>query len=537
MSGLLIVTCGTTDLQFAVRSPDGTRFRIAAARRGQRALHERLLNGALAYEVDPEAENLPFMDNVSLGLKDGHPSILVSDRGTAPPSEVEIEEPLRVIPAKLSGVPDALTSTAKPDAVVVFNTHRDSDPDEPIAAGLILSRWLADAFGLEPPSKEGEIGLRKSGWVNFLAGDMTVEGLRGAPVNPVAVQRMDDALSEAREDWKVVTLAINGGIPAYRNQIRALARFRFQTANLGEYVQPQRAPGQVERLVEWELPSDSYRLRREVRNRLQSGDLIAAAALADQDPAFSRQEWSKFVKQAARYINGTLSPDETVPSYLTALVAPGSPRFLLPAVRAETAIRAKRIPEAALWTFAFFDAALLDVISRMPWVSAVDDERRTLDVRPQPPLPRALTDIRWGQACLQEMTAPSRRSDDIPADVSRYSYVTGGAKNAIWCRNLGKLGYTLDLFQKRFLKEINGLSPKDLRNSLTHSNLSVEKMKVLRQRFVDAGIWGAKRADAFFLSQPELITLSKGLGVPSPISLYNDLISGLCRDIDEHRLC
>jgi hypothetical protein len=533
--GLLIVTCGTTDLQFVARSSTGEVVRLAAARRQQRALHEALLDGRLPYLVDPFAEVAEFREDMHVGLSEGQPGIVASRIAPETPALFALDWPLRLVPAKLSGLPTALDGEAAPDTVIVFNTHRDNDPNEPIAAGRILSHWLAEAFGLERTARAGEPRKGAAGWSNFLDGTMLAEGREGAPVNPAAVQRMDDALRGLDGRWKAVTLAITGGLPAYRDQIRALARFRFRRAKIFEFVQPQRQPGRVERLPDGGLPSDSFRLRHEVRARVRRGDFVGAATLARQGWARGQPSWVELVTQAAAYLNGILASTEPLPDFLAALAGPRAPRCLLPAMRVESAIRAHRLPEAVLWTFAFFDAALLDAIANQPYVVSLNDLNSVVDIdetRAAIPGELLATQPR-GNPC---MFLDDGRAGLPRRGARRYKYQTGGHLNDVWIRNLDPIGPSLKALDGR-LSDMGGLQPKRLRNIIAHSALSSVHMIGLRDRFTNLGIWNANvTPGGYFLSQPEVVAIITGLRLPPPAQLHDALVEGLCAAVEDARM-
>ncbi len=537
MAGLLIVTCGTTDLQFVASNPSGDAVRLEASRSQQRALHERLLEGQLPYQVDRMAEALPKQREYQVGLVDDGPAIIAigANREAAASSEFEFDRPLKVVPAKLAGLPDVLNDELAPDTIVIFNTHRDEDPGEPIAAGKILSRWLAEEFELEIAHKAGEVRKGAAGWVNFLDGTMRAEGRDSGPVNLAAVQRMDDAISSLEGRWKTITLATAGGLPNYRDQIRALVRFRFRTARIFDFVQPERQPGRVERLPEGRLPSDSYRLRHEVRIRVRRGDFVAAAAVARQGRVIDRKSWGQPVMQAADYLNGMLEPSDSLPDYLHDLVRPNVPRCLLPAMRAETALRTRRLPEAVLWTFAFFDAALVDGIAALPFVSELNELTQTIDVRDdQGPVPDALLNTRPNRpTCLSE---DDGRAGQPRRGHQRLRFRTGRIINGIWMRNLGETGRNLCNFDRR-LSDRQGLEPKSLRNSISHSSVAADRMAGLQDRFVELGIWLKNPTpDGFFLGQREVVAIITELGMDHPARLYDRIVAGLCMSAETARL-
>lgn len=535
MAGLLIVTCGTTDIQFVARSSAGDVFRLAGSRLQQRSLHELLLDGRLPYIVDRAAEAIGTHQDLQVGLVDGQPAIHSTGADWNPATMLELDRPLKLVPAKLAGLPDLLHGEAKPDTVIVFNTHRDIDANEPIAAGWILSRWLANEFGLETTRKAGEIRKGAACWVNFLDGTMLAEGLDGGPVNLAAMQRIDDALSSLDGRWKMVTLAIMGGLPSYRDQIRALARFRFRRANVFDYVQPLRQPGHVERQPDGRLPSDSYRLRHEVRTKIRKGDFVAAATVARQGWAPSRTTWGEPVAQAAAYLNGMLENADALPDYLKDLVRPDVPRCLLPAMRVEAALRVDRLPEAVLWTFAFFDAALVDGIAALPFVAEFNELTRTVDVtEDETAVPEELLVVQPNRpTCLSR---DDGRAGRPPNGLRRLRYQTGSLVNRTWLRNLGEIGVHLSRFDRR-LSDQNGLEPKSLRNVIMHSSLPAGLMAGLRERFTALGIWnGHVTPNGFFLGQSEVAAIVTGLGMEHPARLHDRLVEGLCTTVETARL-
>lgn len=538
MAGLLIVTCGTTDLQYVAQSPTGDAVRLEATRFQQRMIHERLLAGKLSYLVDRTAESLKVMRENQVGLVDDAPAVLAfgGGRTSMSPSELVLDRPLRLVPAKLASLPDVFEDNLKPDTIIVFNTHRDHEPFEPIAAGKILSRWLAEEFRLNFGRQPGDIRKGAAGWVNFLDGKMPAEGRDGGPVNLDAVQRMDDALQSLEGRWKDITLAITGGLPNYRDQIRALVRFRFRTARIFEFEQGLHQTGEVRRLSERRLPSDAYRLRHEVRTRVRRGDFVAAAAVAWQGGTTDKKSWGKPVLQAAEYLNGMLAPSEDLPDYLLDLVRPNVPRCLLPAMRVETALRTNRQPEAVLWTFAFFDAALVDGIASLPFVSNMNELLQSIDVADDlyDQIPEELLEIRPNRKpCLK---VADGRKGQAPRGQVRLLFRTERLINDIWIRHLGEIGRHLNSFDQR-LSDRNGLEPKSLRNSISHSSITPDRMAALRDRFVSLGIWRKDATpDGFFLGQREVVAIIMALGMGHPARVHDRIVNGLSLSVESARL-
>ena len=530
MGTLLLVTCGTSDLQFVVQSGTGP-VRVLAANGTQRRLHAALLIGTPSYSVFPEGENLPVSDQFRIAMDaDGNVYRARDDLGGRESQcEAAIDTPIRIVPAKLSGLNTLIGRNLKPDAVVIFATNRDNDQREPVAAGKILSGWAANIFGLTAGLIPSDIGLGISGWFDFLTEDMAAEGPNGLPVNPVAVRKIDAALQKllSTGDWSTVILATAGGIPRYRDELRAVARFRFPEARLLDFHQSARRAVSVSEVNEVPLPSENYRIRGQVREMIRNSDFFAAGILAN---LYSDERWAKEVTLVVQFLNGTLGPVSQAPDYLAPSIRANAPFCLLPAFRTEVALRSGRILDALLWTSTFVEAALMDGIAQLPFVESIDLVARNCTVKEGMAVPASL------MAAQTARTAPPLK---LLNEAQRIWEVrTGKEIDRAWFDAFGKLGQRLAemrsvLSKKVSLHAADGLTPRrsiplyEIRNIAVHSAVPPQLMSRADDEMVAAGLWAAGAPATRFLQQDLVVAVFKCVGRPEPSKNLQKMTEGL----------
>ena len=208
-------------------------------------------------------------------------------------------------------------------ASVVFNTHRD-DPsiwppyrEEPIACGPILAAWLSEQFKLASVCEPGDIGIKKSGWVNVLDGNMLHQGKgRDYPLNRECVRRADEVMRNAttwdsREPlWAY--LSISGGIPGFKEALTTCGQYRFE-GRVFVYQEPQYGEAPELDTPDHVPPTtiESFRSRINTQNLILHGDFHGAYAAVkhlENDP--HEKKWILPLKQAADYMTGTLNEEQ-----------------------------------------------------------------------------------------------------------------------------------------------------------------------------------------------------------------------------------
>lgn len=558
MTRVLIVTGGNTDIQVAVDRSDGRTELAKLAEFQMRDLHLALMSGRIAYRWDASAADAPNRDDLELHLAtDGHPKLARSNKG-APSlnATIPVLSELVLVPAKLAGIEAMLARPNKrPDVVIFFNTARGHRAKEPVGAGPLLSEWASEAMNLdradlaEGPVANGVVS------VDYSDAEVSLDGPDGTLINPLAVQRIDDALRQIAGPVNSVTFALNGGIPVYRDQIRACAMFRFPEASFHEV--SRKAPdGVITSRKPSSTPADSMRLRQDVRRLLMRGDFSGAYAIADQltdtrpilredrgsDLAWPDDEcdWIRPVHAAHLLFEGRLPPDlqGDRDEVFQQIVGPSAPRCMLTAFRAEAALRAGKWPEAVLWTFAFRETAMIDLISDLEFVDQVDVLDKSLTVTDRAAIPGGLVDHEWRrehgsyEACLK------------PLRGKIYGYSTGRNRDDDWISLFGDdtqatVRKLTEALEHSVDRSHRGIPLREVRNAIVHSSLPQDNMNWVRGGFQEVGLWSDAEANDLskmhFLDGQEVNALCQATGGVEPSDLYRRLVSGLIDGMIQHR--
>ena len=526
MARLLLVSGGDSDLQVVVQGLDGVQRLARIAQETQRAVHERLLDPEPGYVVDPEKAGLEQTRAVRLGV--GANGLAIEASGDAAAGMALPEGPVQLAPVKLAGIErlfrlSKLGERKTPDTVLVFNTRRSTRRDEPVAAGVILGRWLAELFGLRFVEDLEAFGVGAVCSVDYVDDAVGPDGPSGMPVNPAAVQRIDDALLRLpRGDIGSVTFALSGGIPAYRDQIRACARFRFPQAQFLECRRtddPERGL-LTSREAAW-LPADSMRIRAEVLRLLRGGDFHGASTLATQlatQPSEAR--WVTVVQEAARLVEGgAVSGDGGLTGLIPALKGKPGRAFSV-AMRAEAALRANRVLEAVLWTSTVADAGFVDLLERLDFVAHLDEYNRI--IRARAPIPADL--LAPGPApALEQRGNQYAYWNKFPNREKFYNHF--GQKAASALRGLN------DAMERRVVDQT--IRIREIRNVISHGALPAESVRWLRQSFMAAGLWSPK--PPHLLGNKHVRALVESIENVDPAVLYEEIVENACQVMENHR--
>lgn len=305
-------------------------------------------------------------------------------------------------------------------------------------------------------------------------------------------------------------------------------------------------------------PADSFRGRAHARQLILRGDFAGAFHAVEpliDDP--EETEWILPLENAAKYFAGNLPFEPGLPPYLHRLADPDNPRCLLAAMRTEAALcmGLARVSEAVAWTCAFFDAALLDFMERLPDVVDFDDFARMISFAKEPPslLTKPGPFGRDGSGCLD------RRGADPGTYAYRYSTL-GGEIVKRWL-NVINVGPLKNLNRSLAKKDADGLQPRDYRNITMHSMVPQELMKRLVDGFTSANLWRVSSDDGLsaedlvahwaigvtasedplspgdhFLARDPIKGVLQELGFSDPVKLYRDLVDGLIQEMTNYEI-
>lgn len=536
LTSLLLVTCGDSDLQVVVPGNEGDCL-VRLGPDTQRAIHERLLSGQLAYEMRADAARLPNCGNRKLWESEG--KLTIGDSPETAIDHVLPDDKLPLVPVKLAGIERLFRNRPvqeKPDTIVVFNTRRTHRRDEPIAAGRILARWLAEIFGLRLVTHGEDFQAGTALALDYIDDTVPADSDRGRSVNPAAVQRIDDILSRVPPDSvRGVTFSLNGGIPAYRDQIRACARFRFEDARFYDCLRANDPEnGLVTAQTRMLLPSDSFHARREVRRLVRTGDFHGASVVASQFvDQRDEKPWAVATRRAFRFLDGQLQTGVTVAGLPKAFADDQPPRCLLAAFRAEAALRAGRVLEAVLWSSTFPDAAYIDLLERLEFVAGVDEIQRRLFPREGHKFPARLIGAA-GSGKPIIIDGPNHvYLNSHPQRERFYPFFPRRAARAL--REYHKaLGTEVSA---RVARGPQNRTPRirlrQIRNVISHGALPADTTNWVIQSFRNAGIW--RDAEPFLLGNDHVRDLIASITGHDPGAIYEGLVEGLCAQLGAHR--
>lgn len=548
---VLFASVGRTDLQVLTSREDGTLLRLSIGR-DLRHAHEALLNGTLAWEIDPDAVSYPEpVSNDKLDWKDQGLKFPPGYREHRGASGKLVLVPAKLAPAvaQLEGIADLRVTSA-----VLFTTDRDdSTPpniyhNEPIAAAPILADWLAQRFGLRLATNAGDLGAGVVGWIDILDGGLLSPGAgRDSPVNREALRRVEKAMRQALQwsgpgGW--ACLSLMGGMPELKEPIKACAEYLFSGRAF-----TWQAPQFTTRDFRWVPPdeeppgaADSYRVRRHVESLLRRGAFLEAYGAASELETDSEEcHWVAKVRQVAAYVSGEVAGGETrrddLIRPLRALVWPLGehnlvPRSLLAGVRAEAALWAGRTSEAVTASVTFFEAALLDAIEM-----ALPDGCRLDDVRER---------IEGDTAALRALAGRVNHGTP-PGDRQPLEEKHGG-----WKYSIGKAGFRGwrrifkpaakealgNYYAALYTRDAGGNRVIDRRHQAVHSVLVAEEIRKIHAQFVAAGIWAEAPetpGDAF-LKQHLVARVLAVLAVSEAANRYRALVEGLGSELRDHRI-
>ena len=318
MEWLWIVSVGVTDVQFPAWSQDEygqwTRLeRFETGRAGVRSMHEGLLaalrEGHVRFESElprqlPRgvAQDLRLVfekdgDVFAVGLDHKGDRYRISAVENEIPNAQETQLPL-FCPKVQASLPVARERFGDGQvSVLVLNTRRDlafrEGPSEPVAAGPIVSRFIAEALGLRWVDGDGGVPNRlehgTARWLDILTGH---EALEDEEAQRNVVARLGAALGawEGGPDVRVA-VTTSGGLPPLKPLIERVPATRFGQDRVLLIDAPERSPVVAVPLAYGSRVSEREALRFNCAEALRAGDFASAYGLAGRagDAAWAAQ--------------------------------------------------------------------------------------------------------------------------------------------------------------------------------------------------------------------------------------------------------
>lgn len=367
---VIIASLGSSDIKLWFVNEKG-KAEAGLGNKGYnpRPLHDLLLQPSSSYQFYNTPEGLDVQTLLSLEEKD---QLLAEIRQGNNP--LHNQEPLKLCPGKLGNLVNQVLAEKKKYGftiarVMVFATdRRDVEKcqyakQEPVAAGPLISKWLANAFDLEyiDYDKLPEDDSHYATWVNFLSGlcDFTGKERENQPLHRVACNHILRAVTKVRHglDQPRLMLSDTGGIGEAKLFINAAARLHFAP----EVYETREAEGHT---LEWRYELDFTRpsqaetilARSHCRQRLLQGDIEGAwGSVAHMQHLAKDLSWLPRVKELMDYIQGQRIEHPTLNTVAKLQQFTLQGPALRQAFKAEAALQApsssdRRIAEALLAT-------------------------------------------------------------------------------------------------------------------------------------------------------------------------------------------
>lgn len=324
MAWLWMISVGVSDVQFPVWRQDeyggwSIRRRFEPGRGGVRAMHKGLLtllaNGQIRFDSDlPEAVDRGELRDLRLEfLQEGtdfvaavrhrDTPVRISAMADTIPNPQETQLPLYCPKVEeLLPLTEGLFGDERP-AVIVLNTRRaetfSEAPSEPIAAGPLVARYLAERLDLDWVDGQGRVpDLIRPGsstWVDILLGD---EAMEESAAQADLVGRLSATLkawARGIEGDRFIAVTTSGGMPALKPLIERTPATFVGQGNIRLLDKPERraAAPEIWRLSYDERVPEREVLRFHCAEALRRGDYAGAYGLA---ACASGQPWAKSVR-------------------------------------------------------------------------------------------------------------------------------------------------------------------------------------------------------------------------------------------------
>lgn len=317
MRWLWIISVGMTDIQFPVWSQDeygqwtGPQ-RFESGRTGIRAVHEGLLALLRRDQIcfaSGEPRALRNVHGLRLEFFEEEGSFLAAVRpqeyriscwAEEIPNEREDQLPL-YCPKVSALLPIARETFADaPVTVLVLNTRRSAafreGPSEPIAAGPLVSKCLAEQLGLQWCDGQGEVpsALRPgtSTWLDILTGD---EATEDADAQGNLIRRLNAAIRawDSEGGQRRVVVTTGGGIPPLKPIIERVPATAVGQSNVLVLDQPEGGKAAAVPLSYDTRVTERESLRFQCAESLRAGDYASAYGLANWA---TNQPWARAVR-------------------------------------------------------------------------------------------------------------------------------------------------------------------------------------------------------------------------------------------------
>lgn len=548
---VLFVLVGTTDVQALIEVSDrsGGAPRMSMARLA-RVCHEDLDAKAVSFCIErhPELSSAGRGDRFEVahaGKDDRRWAVHQEGEATTSAQIVYRDEKVVLVPAKLDELVERLKSQYEIGACIVFNTHRErtTGGDEPIAAGRVISDFLAEECGLEfvsAPSAPDAVRDGAAQWVNFLSGEDRMEGAEPESfVNPAMIDRMVKAIAASRA-WKarpdVALCALGGGFPNVKPILLAAAELQYgarKTHLVIETERPQQKPRPPGAFTSRKMQYvQKLHARRQCLERIMLGDFVGAGSIAAAEEAWDEalgfEPWCAATQRVADWF-ARRSPGREVEdrrtralvsvsfeSHWRALTKHDQRIAVYTAFALEAALRQQRIVDALQLTY-MIEMQLVQNSCAMCFTTLTFPQPwKAPDWEPK------------AHALAGFMNSKTASEWHLAAQWSKSAWgelleaVSKPAHSA--CVSFG------ELVNRGVQSVIPSIKKwREYRNQFVHGKLVPEAVTKSHAEAIDLGIWlDPARNDGFcLLGHPTLEPVFEHLGVSDPRKIYREIVASL----------
>ncbi len=450
-----------------------------------------------------------------------------------------------VIPVKLSRIMAKYKKKQEENACkiiasVVFNTHRNNKTkfteEEPFACGPLLAKWIAGQLNLTFDEQQ-QPDINRSSWVNLLKNDEIMEK------TPDAINRLCKTLKDFSDKNPQCHAALCGigGIPGTKILMRDSAYFYFAgRCEIAEVSENYDDHTPIINSINLGIitPEQSFDLRASVAKLIAVGDFLGAEASVRHVEHKQHKDWIIPIRKVANLFRGfdvnTRDIKNVDLAEVIGKINNCKKRCILPALRAESAVRSSAWTEAMHWTNTFFDNVLLDAYENQlnTWGGDYDavildrdvvyTKKQGITTNIKPNIPKDL--FTKGK---DKPMAPLTKISPI-----KYKLFSAKEYDDIWLSLINSNDHLID-----YKTAIRGSlpSPAEYRNLMTHNRLADQQMMAAKQLYIDRKLWGNQNGSMTFLAQPLTQNVLTFLGVSEIPGWYNGLVNGLLAIMREHK--
>ncbi len=457
---------------------------------------------------------------------------------------------ISLILPKLAGIIDAVHKQYELIGAIVYYTDRQNRAckkvdGEPFFVGEVVALYLEQTFTeltsrVDSPSRGG-ICL-----VNYLDEDCEYDGAGDEyPIKFSVAEKLESPIRHCRliEAKAELILSDMGGVPAVKSVLKAVSALHFD----GRYLLwTQSEAGGKDHLVQPPRTTheSSLRARTECVRLLKMGAIEEAYGLTRD---YKDQSWVRAVSDLHDLFSGVSEYTTTnLPNYLQKLDVFSKigfiPRCFVHAIRGQAALRTGNFINASASTYGIFEAARLDALDK--WLIA-NNQAMIQDVTQafNPNTNKFINEQRAQNKSLMEVT---------PEKNGIISYLLGDYINrddaltkefSIWLKVIDTPDNTLvsamESYSRAIRQEIDvsvkghpylkRLSPKKLRNTLTHGFPPKSVVIKLPELFTGVGLW-QNRGEYTQILWPNSPTsnILAFFDCPQPKQIYDLLIQSVC---------